>query len=168
MNRATSAPPSGLRRLLTGRFARRSLLALAALAVSIQAVPYGRDHTNPPVTGTPQWDSPHSEQLVQRACASCHSNQTEWPWYASVAPISWRVQSHVDEGRAALNFSEMDRGQKEAKEAAEVVASGEMPLWDFVMMHPEAKLSTQERADLVAGLKATFGGGKSASRDDDD
>jgi mono/diheme cytochrome c family protein len=127
-------------------------------AVGIQLVPYGRDHTNPPVSQEPTWDSPRTRELAQRACFDCHSNETTWPAYASVAPFSWIVQDHVDEGRALLNFSEFDRPQEEAGEAAEVVAEGEMPLWDYAVMHPSAKLTPAETQDLIAGLRATLGG----------
>jgi mono/diheme cytochrome c family protein len=135
-------------------------------AVGIQLVPYGRDHTNPPVRQEPAWDSPRTRELAQRACFDCHSNETTWPAYASVAPFSWIVQDHVDEGRALLNFSEFDRPQEEAEEAAEVVAEGEMPLWDYALMHPSAKLTDAETQDLIAGLRATLGGEGEVARAD--
>lgn len=151
-------------------FGTRVAVGLGVLFVGIQLVPYGRAHTNPPVTGEPSWDSPHTRELVERACFDCHSNQTVWPWYASVAPLSWAVQDHVDEGREKLNFSEWDRPQDEAEEAAEVVQEGEMPLWDYLLLHPEASLTAAEQADLVKGLLATFGGDGEVqgSHDDDD
>ena len=137
-----------------------------------QAVPYGRDHVNPPVTGEPSWDSPRTRELAKRACFDCHSNETRWPWYASVAPLSWRVQSHVDEGREHLDFSTFDRSTGEAEEAVEVLQEGEMPLWDYVLAHPEARLTVDEREELVQGLRATLGAGRSEGRrhreDDDD
>ena len=61
---------------------------LAAVVV-MQLVPYGRDHSNPPVTAEPNWDSPETRALFKRACFDCHSNETVWPWYAYVAPFSW-------------------------------------------------------------------------------
>ena len=63
-----------------------------------QFIPYGKDHTNPPVNGEPAWSSPRTRELMVRACFGCHSNSVEYPSYASVAPISWVVQSNVDEG----------------------------------------------------------------------
>lgn len=127
-------------------------------AFVIQLVPYGRAHTNPPVTQEPAWDSPRTRELAQRACFDCHSNETVWPAYASIAPFSWIVQDHVDEGREKLNFSTFDRPQEEAEEAAEVVSEGEMPLWDYAMMHPSARLTDSERRELARGLQATLGG----------
>ena len=63
------------------------------LAWLIQFVPYGRDHDNPEVTNTVAWDSPRTAELFDPACADCHSNETDWPWYSNVAPVSWLVQS---------------------------------------------------------------------------
>jgi hypothetical protein len=130
------------------------------------------------VTKEPAWDSPRTRELAVRACFDCHSNETKWPWYASVAPISWRVQDHVDEGREKLNFSEWDRPQEEAEEAAEVVAEGEMPLWDYLLVHAEARLTADEKRALADGLAATLGEGEGEEgasgltarreRDDDD
>jgi len=131
---------------------------LAGLFVLFQLVPYGRAHENPPVTGTPQWDSPRTEELARRACFDCHSNETQWPWYSNIAPISWRIQKHVDEGREKFNMSQMDRKQKEADEAGEVVKEGEMPPFDYKLAHPEARLTPAETDELVRGLIATFGG----------
>ena len=131
---------------------------LAGLFALFQLVPYGRAHTNPPVTATASWDSPRTEELARRACLDCHSHDTRWPWYSNIAPISWRIQNHVDEGRAKFNVSAMDRPQEEAGEAAETVQKGEMPPFDYLLAHPEARLSAAEKQDLIRGLEATFGG----------
>jgi len=127
---------------------------VVALAV-IQAVPYGRDHTNPPVRAEPNWDSKRTRQLAVGACFACHSNQTEWPWYSSVAPSSWLTQNDVDEGRRVLNFSEWDRPQG-SEEAADAVRGGEMPPWQFKILHPESRLSDSEKQQLIRGLEATL------------
>lgn len=136
----------------------------AAVLVLMQGVPYGRNHTNPPVTGEPAWNSPRTEALARAACYDCHSNESRWPWYSSIAPVSWRIQSHVDEGRGKLNFSAFDRPQEEATEAAEAVRSGEMPPADYLLMHPEARLSAADRQALADGLVATFGAGEGGER----
>ena len=134
---------------------RLTLLALLGLFVLIQFVPYGRDHSNPPVTAEPAWDSPQTRALAAAACFDCHSNETTWPWYTSVAPFSWLTQNDVDSGRATLNFSEWDRPQ-EAGDVAEVIAGGEMPPWYYRLIHSGARLSDQERQQLIAGFRATF------------
>ncbi len=122
-----------------------------------QLAPYGRDHTNPPGRSEPNWSSPEVKALAQRACFDCHSNETRWPWYSQVAPVSWLVQRDVQEARAKLNFSEWQLPQKEADEAAEAVQEGEMPMPIFLLLHPEARLTDAEKQQLVAGLKTTLG-----------
>lgn len=132
-------------------------LGLFALLVLAQFVPYGRIHTNPADSHPPSWDSPETEALARRACFDCHSNESRWPWYSWVAPASWRVQNHVEEAREHLNFSRFDLPQRDAHEAAEVVREGEMPLWDYLLLHPNARLAPEEKQKLIAGLARTFG-----------
>lgn len=123
----------------------------------IQLVPYGRDHTNPPVLGEPTWDSPQTRELAVRACFDCHSNESEWPWYANVAPVSWLVQHDVEEGRAELNFSEWGTNRKAEEEGEweEVIEEGEMPLPIYLLTHAEARLTENERQLLINGLNAS-------------
>jgi hypothetical protein len=128
------------------KWVARIVVGTFALAVLIQLVPYGREHTNPPVTAEPPWPSPEVRALAVRACFDCHSNETRWPWYSHVAPVSWLVQSDTIEGRSEVNFSEWDRPQKEAGESAEVVLNGEMPPIIYLPTHPQARLSTTEKA----------------------
>ncbi len=134
-----------------------TVVGLMALFVLIQLIPYGRQHTNPPVVQEPNWDSPQIRELAQRACFDCHSNETIWSWYSNVAPVSWLVQRDVDEGRRHLNFSNWGRIH-EADEIPEVVIEGEMPPAQFLIMHPEARLAQAERDALISGLQATFRG----------
>lgn len=161
---------------------RTIVLRLAAVAVGglllIQLVPYGRNHTNPAVLAEPAWDSPATRAVAARACFDCHSNETSWPWYSNVAPFSWVLQRHVDEGREKLNFSMWGRQVNETDEIVEQVREGEMPPWDYGLLHPDARLSGAERDAFLAGLAATFGGdggdggsngrGDRGSRGDDD
>lgn len=144
--------------------------------VAIQLVPYGRNHTNPPVQSEPNWDSPETRALAERACFDCHSNETEWPWYSNVAPVSWLVQHDVDEGREKLNFSAWNSGGEEGEEMAESIWEGEMPPAVFLITHPEARLTDAELDQLAQGLMTTGGGegsengrdGDSGSHADDD
>jgi hypothetical protein len=141
---------------------RRRLLyggvALVALLLLIQAVPYGRGHTNPPVTKEPAWDSAQTRALAARACFDCHSNLTRWPWYSNIAPMSWLTQRDVDGGRASLNFSEWDRPQDGAGDAAEAARNGSMPPWFYTLfgLHSSAKLSQSQRNQLADGLAKTI------------
>ena len=145
-------------------FKRRSWLRIGlgmlGTLLAMQLVPYGRDHTNPPVTGEPTWDSPATRVLAKRACFDCHSNETQWPLYASVAPASWLVQHDVNEGRAVLNFSEWRRPQEEAKEAPEAVGEGEMPPAAYALVHAHARLNAADRQRLAQGLARSLGPGR--------
>jgi len=137
---------------------RRILLIVLAVGVAlflaIQLVPYGRQHTNLPVTAEPAWPDPAVRDLAVRACFDCHSNQSVWPWYSNIAPVSWVVQSHVDEARGILNFSTWGVPQRGAGEAAEVVLEGKMPPGYYRLMHRSANLSSAEAAQLAQGLSA--------------
>ncbi|WP_170181338.1 heme-binding domain-containing protein [Chlorobaculum thiosulfatiphilum] len=135
----------------------KALTVVLVLLVLIQLIP-GNDHQNPPVTGTPQWDSPRTAELFKRSCNDCHSNETVWPWYSNVAPISWLINYDVKEGRSKFNVSEWGRtGKNEGDEAAAEVRNGKMPPWFYLPPHPEAKLTPAEKDELVKGLVATFG-----------
>ena len=133
---------------------------LLVLFVAIQLVPYGRDHSNPPVIAEPKWNSQETRDLTKRACFDCHSNETTWPWYSHVAPVSWLVQNDVQGGRRHLNFSEWNLVQRHAKDSEEQVSKGDMPPWFFLPMHPEAKLNPDEKGRLISGLTAMFPPGK--------
>jgi mono/diheme cytochrome c family protein len=130
---------------------------VAAVVAAIQLVPYGRDHTNPVVAMEPTWDSAETRALASRACFDCHSNETTWPWYSSIAPVSWLVQHDVDEGRGVVNFSEWDRMQEEAADSGETVREGEMPMAIYTWLHPAARLDPRERERLARGLERTMG-----------
>ena len=97
--------------VLNRRWLFRAGAGLFGVLLAIQLVPYGRGHRNPALRSEPPWDSPATRELARQACFDCHSNETQWPAYASIAPASWLVQHDVDEGRAALNFSEWQRPQ---------------------------------------------------------
>ena len=109
---------------------RKGVVAL----VCDQLTPAGRSHSsNPAVTREPQWADPQARELMVRACYGCHSNEVEWPWYSNVAPMSWAISDHVDEGREKVNYSEFDRPQEEAGETIEVILEGSMPP---ILLHP--------------------------------
>ncbi|MGB9752927.1 heme-binding domain-containing protein [Roseiflexus castenholzii] len=140
------------------RIAAGMLAGVMGLLLLIQFIPYGRDHTNPPVIAEPSWDSPQTRALFFRACADCHSNETTWPWYSNIAPASWLITRDVMTGRAEFNVSEWGRPDNEGDDAAKLVQNGEMPPWFYLPLHPEANLSPVERQQLINGLLATFGG----------
>jgi len=123
----------------------------------IQIIPYGHEYTNPEVKSTVNWDTPKTEELFNKACADCHSNNTKWPWYSKIAPISWLIAHDVAEGREHFNVSMIGYQKKnKTDEAYEELKDGEMPPAIYVLNHPEAKLTQEETVQLINGLKATF------------
>lgn len=133
-------------------------IALAVIALGIQLVPIAR--TNPAVAKEPAWDSTETRALYMRACGDCHSNESKWPAYAYVAPVSWFVINHVNEGRDSFNTSEFalsgSKATKLANSAAKQIERGDMPLPSYLLIHNEAKLTAAERTALINGLKASF------------
>lgn len=140
-----------------------------ALLLAIQVIPIGRDHSNPTVTGEPAWSSPRTRELMVAACYSCHSNEVEWPWYSNIAPMSWAISDHVEEGREAVNFSEFATNRGEADESIEEILDGSMPPAYFTRfgLHPDAVLSADDQAELIAGLRTTPGFDDEGERGDE-
>ena len=95
------------------------------------------------------WASAEVSRLFQRSCMDCHSNSTNWPWYSYVAPTSWLVERDVHSGRRHLNLSGWQQYTNEQKQKlladiASVVKNGEMPLPQYLLIHRQAALSSQE------------------------
>lgn len=134
------------------------IIVAIVLLVIIQFIPYGKDHTNPPVVSELNWDSQQTRDLTKRACFDCHSNETLWPWYSNLAPISWLVYRDVVEGRSRLNFSDWQNNRLEGPgELTSIINEGEMPPFQYLLMHSSAKLSSTEKSDLINGLQKTLG-----------
>ncbi|SFR31198.1 Haem-binding domain-containing protein [Robiginitalea myxolifaciens] len=109
------------------------------------------EETNPPE---------EVREILSGACYDCHSNQTTYPWYSQVAPVSYWLADHIDHGKGNLNFSEWsgypaDRKDHKLEEIVEEVKSGEMPLNSYTWAHSEARLSETERQALVAWADRT-------------
>lgn len=118
-------------------------------------------HDNPPAQGAIQFDSPQTQALFEGACADCHSNDTKWPWYAYVAPGSWLNAIHVHDAREEMNLSELDampsfRRQNLGQSIEMQVRSGNMPPVDYQLMHPAARLTDEQKNQLIEGLKASL------------
>jgi hypothetical protein len=130
------------------------------LFAAIQLVPYRVD--NPPVKQEPTWNSPETRKLAVAACYDCHSNESKPYTWEKVAPLSWWITSHVDNGRAALNFSECTKSSFGGCEdrAGDTVRSGRMPpnYFTWFGLHSNAKLTSQEQQTLADGLDATLSG----------
>jgi hypothetical protein len=141
-------------RTRTRRLLLRAGLGLLVVAVLVQLVPYGRDHTNPPVTRDAPWPEGRARELATAACYDCHSNQTRWPPQSFVAPFSWLLARDVSQGRDELNFSTWDEDDGDADDAADAVAEGSMPPRRYLLVHPDAALGEAERQLLVDALEA--------------
>ncbi len=137
-----------------------SLLVVLAIGLvtlaAIQLIPYRV--TNPPVNGEPSWDSPRTRELAVAACFDCHSNQSHPTWWERIAPLSWWITNHVDDGRERLNFSEWGTRRGGGDDAAETVRDGSMPpsYYTWLGLHANAKLTAAQRRELATGLERTL------------
>lgn len=130
---------------------RRVLVGLGAGFVALQLVPYGWEHDNPAVTDDAPWPSSESASLARAACYDCHSNETDWPVYSYVAPMSWLVRHDVERGRDELNFSTWG-DDPDVDDAVESIVDRSMPPRQYTVLHPDARLSSDDRALLVEAL----------------
>lgn len=136
---------------------KKLLIVLLVAFVIIQFFPI--EKTNPPVNKGMDFLSiknvdPSTTQLIRNSCYDCHSHETKYPWYASIAPSSWILKNHIDDARKHFNFSlfatyEPERQIKKLEEAAEEVAERKMPLESYYIGHQDAKLSDAQRKQLV-------------------
>lgn len=141
---------------------KRILLALLAILVVIQF--WGIDKTNPPVDAGADimaMANPPADvaKLVKAACYDCHSHETKYPWYTNVAPVSWWIGHHIEEARGHLNFStwkayDAEKKAHKAEECAEKVEKGLMPLKSYTRMHAEARLTDEQREQLITWFKS--------------
>jgi hypothetical protein len=126
--------------------------AMILLAVLLLTQAFRIDKINPPVQSEISAD-PAVQPLLHRACYNCHSNETVWPWYSNLAPISWLLASDVKEGRSHVNFSTWgtytsDIQSHKLAAIAEEVRDAGMPPWYYTLVHLEARLSPAERSSV--------------------
>ena len=129
------------------RIAKWLVISVVFFFVAIQFVRPAR--TNPAVDESQTIFArtqmpPPVAAIVNRSCADCHSNKTVWPWYTNVAPVSWFIVNHVNEGRPRLNLSEWgkldrDRQSKKLQQICDEVSDGGMPLSTYTPLHPGSK-----------------------------
>ncbi len=140
------------------KFLKLTVLAFAILFMSVQFVRPNK--TNPPIDQVQTIEAhvrvaPEVAEIFERACKDCHSNQTAWPWYAQVSPVSWFVTDHVNHGRKHLNFSEWSRYDREQADfllgaMCMTAERGQMPLVSYTRLHHSAKLSPLDVQTLCA------------------
>ena len=124
---------------------------IAALFLLIQFVPV--DRSNPPV-GVDLIAPAGVKEIFRRSCYDCHSHETRWPWYSRLAPASWWLAKHVEEGRADLNFSQWPLFDMEARghlmrDIEKQLTDGTMPPRSYTFGHREARLSDQDLQVLL-------------------
>ena len=132
---------------------KKILLWIVGVFIVMQLVPV--DRTNKPVDKKQNFvdvlQSPKQvQEILKNACYDCHSNEVKYPKYAYVAPISWSIKHHINEGRERVNFSEWTSYNAEQKDhilddIIESVQNKEMPLKGYIPMHPEANLTDAQR-----------------------
>ncbi|MBI2280506.1 MAG: heme-binding domain-containing protein [Bacteroidetes bacterium] len=140
---------------------KKIALGFIALLVIIQFIRI--DKTNPAIVKENDFISitnppEHIQQMLKASCYDCHSNESTYPWYTNVAPISWWVKQHINEAREELNFSEwgtfnVKRQKHKLEEGAEMIEEGEMPMSSYTLIHDNAKLSDTQKAELIAWFK---------------
>ncbi len=139
---------------------RRSFTAAAVVGAMIGVAQCVRPSaTNPPVHSD-LVAPPAVTNVLRRACYDCHSNETRWPWYSAIAPVSWVIRRDVNEGRRRLNFSDWADYESDPETAAQKlgqiarsVSNGDMAPQYFLMLHPDARLTNTERDLLVRWAK---------------
>ena len=130
-------------------------LLLIGVGLFVIAQFFGPAKTNPAIDQSLALEShvqvdPKVAAILDRSCVDCHSNKTQWPWYSNVAPVSWFVIDHVNHGRSHLNFSEWGSYDKSKQRSllegtCELVREGGMPLSSYLPLHPEAKVSDEDK-----------------------
>ncbi|HKR00832.1 MAG TPA: heme-binding domain-containing protein [Pyrinomonadaceae bacterium] len=141
-----------MKRLRIQKILKWTAIVVAAVFIALQFIRPAR--TNPPVDESRTIHArghvpPEVAAILDRSCNDCHSNQTRWPWYSNVAPVSWFVINHVNVGRREMNFSDWaqyteDDQQGMLKKICREVKSGAMPLTSYLRMHGDAKLSNED------------------------
>ena len=122
------------------------LLGLAFIGIQLKQV----DRTNPPVDADLDFDGPEEVRaILQAKCYDCHSNQSDWPWYSYVAPISWWIANHVEEGRREVNYSEWGkyserRKEEKIEETYDEILDDLMPIKSYRITHPDSKVTEEE------------------------
>jgi hypothetical protein len=143
------------------------LIGLFAVGLLIQVIPVDR---SAPPTETEVPAPPEVRAILKKACYDCHSNETVWPWYSRIAPVSWLLARDVHEGREHMNYTAWNRlsPKKQAKhfrESWEEVDEGEMPMTIYLPLHPEARLTAEEKAVLKQWALASADSADKALKD---
>lgn len=135
---------------------RKILLLLLFVFIAIQFIPVKLNQSYiTPKEDFIEINQPSSEiaQMIRYSCYDCHSNNTLYPWYDRIAPVSWWINHHIEEGKEELNFSEWStypkkRKERKLKEFIEMIEEREMPLKSYLITHGDASLSDENIENL--------------------
>jgi uncharacterized membrane protein len=138
------------------RWVKRIGLATLFLLLTIQFIPVDRNNPGVKTAWAIYAAQPFPadvKAVFERSCKNCHSNETSWPWYSYVAPVSWVVAHDVHRGRKTMNFSEWggysaQRKEDKLEEICEQVTNGEMPDRKYAIFHRSARITAEERAAI--------------------
>jgi hypothetical protein len=160
------------------RLRRILQIVVVLLAIAFIGMQFIRpERTNPPVNPANVLRAPRNVQpILKRSCYDCHSNETQWPWYSNIAPMSWRLVDDVSEGREEMSFSEWNTYNPSKRdhlleEICEQIEKGEMPLKPYVIMHPRADLTIEDKralcvwAEMERGERGDRGRGRGRGRE---
>ena len=147
---------------------RYAVLAWIGVIVAVQLIRPAR--TNPPTDPSRTLAAslplpPAAQAVLERSCRDCHSNDTRWPWYSNVAPVSWMLIDHVNSGRRHFNYSEWagyapEKSRKVLHDICEETQQGSMPVGSYTLIHRDARLSDADVQTLCAWTKASAGAGR--------
>jgi hypothetical protein len=136
---------------------KKIILIAIAVFITIQFIPSGKK--NPPIDQSKEFVNilnppEHIRQILENSCYDCHSHETEYPWYSYVAPASWIIKEHVNNGRRHLNFSvwsDYKESKKDVKleECIEMIRTGEMPMQGYVLFHQNAEIDPSQKEELI-------------------
>ncbi|MBV9081761.1 MAG: heme-binding domain-containing protein [Acidobacteriaceae bacterium] len=128
-----------------------ALIAVFAMPVLLLALVTSQPHT-PPSRAVPFVRDPRVDRILHRSCGDCHSNETRWPWYSRVPPVSWLLRYDVKKGREHLNFSSGLRGNQ-ASEILDRLDDASMPPRRYLWLHSDARLSDEDKDAITKALR---------------
>ncbi|WP_196892423.1 heme-binding domain-containing protein [Aureivirga marina] len=133
---------------------KKILLFIVAVLVIIQFFRPDKNTSNEvsinKITDVP----PHIEQILKTSCYDCHSNNTVYPWYSNIAPVSWIIANHVNDGKKHVNFDEWktyndNQRKHNIHDLEEVIMENSMPMSSYTILHKNAVLSDKDKKDLL-------------------
>lgn len=142
------------------RVLKKISIALLIVFIGIQFIPTTRNQSSDiQVTDiVKSFQVPEKiEKIFKTSCYDCHSNNTNYPWYNKMQPVAWFLEDHIKEGKSELNFSEFGayskrRQKSKFKSIASQIEDGEMPLSSYTMLHQDAKLSSNDKEEVLAWI----------------